>query len=84
MPKRGIMLIWQHHIGMIDVGFFTHLYDIRATVELENGEMYKVHCPIEARLVTREELLEAFKREVKWRLGSPVRRIIEIYDATDM
>lgn len=69
---------------MIDVGFFTHLYDIRAIVELEDGKKYQVRCPIEARLVTREELLEAFKREVKWRLGSPVKRIIEIYDASEL
>ena len=63
---------------------FCHTYDIRAKVELENGEIYKVRCPIEARFVSKEQLLAGFKREVKWRLGSPVKRIIEIYDANNM
>lgn len=59
---------------------FGHKYDIRAKVELENGEIYKVRCPIEARFVTREDLLNTLKNEIAWNLNSPVKRIISIYD----
>jgi hypothetical protein len=63
---------------------FCHTYDLRAEVELKNGEMYKVRCQIQARFVTQEELIFSFKRYVERRLGSPVKRIIEIYDASNM
>lgn len=69
-------------MGLLDL--FTHTYDLRAEVELENGEMYKVRCPVEARFVTREELIDGFKRVVKRKFGSPVKRIIEIYDASEL
>jgi hypothetical protein len=60
---------------------FGHKYDIRAKVELENGKIYKVRCPIEARFVTKEDLLNLLKNEVNWNLNSPIKRIISIYDA---
>jgi hypothetical protein len=61
---------------------FCHTYDIRARVELENGEVYKIRCPIQARFVTRNEILNAVKTEIRWKLGSPVKHILELYDAS--
>jgi hypothetical protein len=61
---------------------FCHTYDIRAKVELENGEVYKIHCPLRARFVSEGEIINAIKRKTHQELGSPVKRIIELYDAS--
>lgn len=63
-------------------GLFCHKYNIRAIVELENGEVYKVRIPIEARFVTENEIICAVKNECRKKLGSSVKKIIEFYDAS--
>jgi hypothetical protein len=61
---------------------FGHTYDIHARVELENGDIYKVHCPIEARFVSEGDIINAIKKKTQQELGSPVKCIIEMYDAS--
>lgn len=61
---------------------FGHKYDIHARVELENGDIYKIHCPMEARFVSEGEIINAIKRKTHQELGVPVKRIIELYDAS--
>lgn len=61
---------------------FGHKYDIHAKVELENGEVYKIHCPVRARFVSEGEIINAIKERTYRELGSPVKRIIELYDAS--
>jgi hypothetical protein len=63
---------------------FCHTYEIRAKVELENGEIYKIKCPLIARFVTEEDIIRALKKETGFQLGSPVKHILEIYDANNL
>lgn len=64
--------------------FFCHRYEVRAKVELVNGEVYKIKCPILARFVTKEKIIDAVMKETEFQLGSPVKRILEIYDENNM
>jgi hypothetical protein len=67
------------------MGFFTHTYDVRAIVELEDGTMAKVKCPVEARwFVTAEQIKRAVIKETEFHAGCKVVRIIKFYDASEV
>jgi hypothetical protein len=66
------------------MGLFCHTYNIHAKVELKNGEFYTVTVPLIARFVTKDELITSFKNLVQSELNSPVKRIIELYDASNL
>jgi hypothetical protein len=69
-------------MGLLDI--FTHRYEIRAKVEMENGEIYKIKCPIEARFVDKGDIINAVKRETEFQIGVRVKHIIEFYDANQV
>ena len=60
---------------------FGHQYDIRAVVQLEDGRIARCKCPIEARFADADELKCAVVREIEWKVGQRIERVLEMYDA---
>lgn len=65
---------------------FGHTYDIRIKAKLSDGSIAKCKMPVEARLVSKTELLDTvkskFENEVKWKYDLSVIDYLEIYDAS--
>lgn len=61
---------------------FGHDYDIRAVVELGDGRIARCKCPIEARFADADEIKSAVIREIEWKVGQKIKRIIKMYDAS--
>jgi len=70
-------------MGLLNI--FSHEYDIRANVLLNDGRMVKVKIPIKARKgIDKEELKNAVIKEIEKNMKSKVKKIIKMYDANEV